>query len=148
MQASNQIKCFTCQIHPSEVIERVCLDSSTEFSLKCIECILNSTEKVSKDSMIALDEFIDNTARQYQTFRRTSAFETTTPPPEELIHFLAQEDENIQRLSQHVEQEKLRVNASFNTMIQEFTQLCYRKKNEISTQLDKQVATLKFNYSY
>jgi len=33
-------------------------------------------------------------------------------------------------------------------MIQEFTLLCHRKKNEISTQLDKQLATLKFNYSY
>jgi len=90
MQASNQIKHFTCQLHPSEVIERVCLDSSADSSLRCIECILNGTEEVSKDSMIALNEFIDNAARQYQTFRRTSAFENA--PPEELVSFLAHED--------------------------------------------------------
>ena len=112
MQSANQIKHFTCQLHPSETIQRVCLDSSAASSLKCIECILNGTENVSKDSLIALNEFVDNAARHYQTFRRISSFETTTP--DELINFLAKEEENIQKLSQHVEQEKKRVNVSFN----------------------------------
>ena len=90
MQASNQIKHFTCLLHPSETIQRVCLDSDAGYSLRCIECILNSTEK---GSMIAFDEFIDNAAKQYQTFQRTSVFKTA--PPEELVSFLAQENENI-----------------------------------------------------
>ena len=146
MQTTNQIKHFPCQLHPSETIQRVCIDSTVESCLRCIECILNGTERVSKDSIIAFNEFIDNAARHYLTFRRTSAFENA--PPEELVSFLAQEEEKIQKLSQHVEQEKQRVNTSFNIMIQEFTQLCHRKRNEIETQLDKQLATLKFNYTY
>jgi len=107
---------------------------------------LSGTEKVSKDAMLTLNEFIDNAAKQYQTFRRISTFESAAP--EEFVNFLAQEDEKIQKLSQHVEHEKERVNAAFNTIIQEFTLLCHSKKEEIARQLDKQVLTLKLNYTY
>jgi len=146
MEAKNQIKHFTCNLHPSEVIQRVCLDHSVDTSLRCIECILTGTDKVSKDAMITLNDFIENAVRQYQTFRRISSFESAAP--EEFVNFLAQEEEKIQKLSQNVEIEKERVNAVFNTMIQEFTLLCHSKKEEISRQLDKQVLTLKLNYTY
>jgi len=146
MQAKNQVKHFTCNLHPGEIIQRVCLDNSADTSLRCIECILSGTEKVSKDAMITLNEFIDNAVKQYQTFRRISTFEGAAP--EEFVSFLAQEDEKIQKLSQHVELEKERVNAAFNTIIQEFTVLCHSKKEEIARQLDKQVLTLKLNYTY
>jgi len=146
MEAKNQIKHFTCNLHPSEIIQRVCLDTSVDTSLRCIECILSGTDKVSKDAMINLNDFIENAVRQYQTFRRISSFESAAP--EEFVNFLAKEDEKIQKLSQNVEIEKERVNAVFNSMIQEFTLLCHSKKEEIARQLDKQVLTLKLNYTY
>jgi len=146
MQAKNQIKHFTCNIHPSEVIQRVYLEQGADTSLRCIECILSGTEKVSKDAMMTLNDFIENAVKQYQTYRRVSSLQSEAPS--EFVSFLAQEDERIQKLSQQVEKEKERVNAAFNTILQEFTVLCHAKKEEIARQLDKQVITLKLNYTY
>jgi len=146
MQAKNQIRPFTCNIHPSEVIERVYLDINAETSLRCTECILSEKNKVSKDVMLTLNDFIENAVKQYETSRRVPLLHSQAP--DEFVSFLAQEDEKIQRLSQHIEQENERVNATLNLMIQEFTVLCHAKKEEMARLLDKQVLTLKHNYTY
>jgi len=90
MESENHFKRFTCSIHPSETIQRVCLDKTVDSSLKCVECVLSGTDAASKDSIITHNEFIDHAAEKYKTFRRTSL---ESPPPEEFLRLLAQENE-------------------------------------------------------
>jgi len=146
MQSKNQIKPFRCGIHTSEQIQRVCLEPNVETSLRCIECILTSTDKVSKDAIVTLNDFIDQAARQYETFRRISSFEDSAP--NQLVEFLSQEEQDIEKLTHHIEQEKQRVGDAFNAILQEFTLLCHSKKEDIFRQLDKQLVCLKLNYTY
>jgi len=146
MQSKDQIKPFLCNLHPSETIQRVCLDSNADTSLRCLECILSGNKPASKGSILTLEDFIENAAKQYKTFKDAPLFEGE--PPQELVGFLCEEDERIERLSQEVEQEKERVNAVFSIMVQEFTALCHSKKEEVVRKLDRQVLTLKLNYGY
>lgn len=146
MENKNQLKAFRCNIHTSEQIQRVCLEPNVETSLRCIECILSNTEKVPKDSIVTLKDFIEHATRQYETFRTISRLEESAP--NNLIEFLSSENESVEKLSYHIEKEKEKVGEAFNNILQEFTLLCHSKKEEIFRQLDKQVLTLKLNYNY
>lgn len=146
MQAKTDLRPFTCNIHQSELIQRVCLETGVETSLRCIECILGSNDKVSKDAIITLSDFIDQAAKQYETFRRLSTIEDSAP--HHLVEFLADEGESVGKLAQYIEKEKERVSNAFHIILQEFTLLSHTKKEEIFRSLDKQLISLKLNYEY
>jgi len=146
VQSKSKLKPFRCNIHSTELIQRVCIEPNVETSLRCIECILSSTDKVSKDSIINLGDFVDHAAKQYETFRRISTLEDSAP--NNLVEFLADEEQRVEKLSQHIEKEKERVANAFHTILQEFTLLSHSKKEEIFRALDKQLVCLKLNYEY
>ena len=146
MESQNQLKVFQCNIHPNERIQRVCLDAGVDTSLRCIECILSSTDKVSKEAIVTVNDFVEHAAKQYETFRSISTLEDSAP--NHLVDFLSKEADNLGSLSHHVEQEKERVSNAFNIILQEFTILCHSKKEEIFKQFDKQLYILKLNYEY
>jgi len=146
MEAKHQIKSFNCNLHPSEPIQRVCLDQGVENSLRCIECILNSTDKASKGSIISLNDFLRDAAKHYENHRGVRKLGNVAP--EELVQFLSHQDEKIEKLSRHIEEEKQRLSAAFDSLIEEFTKQCSSQKEEAFQLLDKQVITLKLNYSY
>jgi len=146
MQAKSELKPFKCNVHSSELIQRVCLEPNADTSLRCIECILSSTDKLSKDAIVTLQDFIDHAAKQYETFRRISTLEDSAP--NNLVEFLSEEEQNVQKLAQHIEKEKERVANAFHTILQEFTLLSHSKKEEIFRSLDKQLVSLKLNYEY
>lgn len=87
MEAKHQIKSFNCNLHPSEPIQRVCLDQGVENSLRCIECILNSTDKASKGSIISLNDFLRDAAKHYENHRGVRKLGNVAP--EELVQFLS-----------------------------------------------------------
>jgi len=140
----NSIKPFKCPFHPSENIERVCIDQDTERSLQCIECVLEMKSKTSKDQFYPLADFITYAAKQYETLDHTLSF--SGGAPSNLVDFLAYEEAKTKALEKHIDREKQRVEESFNSILQEFTLLCHGKKEEMMTKLDNQLVLLKRNY--
>jgi len=142
-QSEYNIKSFKCSIHTSEDIQRVSLELNADSSLRCLECILKNPDQASKDIMIPLNEFIDQAAKQYETFRSLEGSLTS-----QLAESLSQEDLSIENLSHHIEQEKQKIENAFNTILQEFTELCHSTKEDIFRQLDEQIVCLSSNYKY
>jgi len=141
---NNSIKPFKCPFHPSERIERVCIDQDIERSLQCIECVLEMKTKTSKDQFYPLADFITYAAKQYETLEHTLSF--AGAPPSNLVDFLAYEEKKTKVLEKHIDREKQRVEESFNSILQEFTLLCHNKKEEMLTKLDNQLVLSKRNY--
>ncbi len=141
--SENNIKSFKCPIHASENIQRVSLELNADSSLKCLECILTHPDQNSKDFMIPFNDFIDQAAKHYEKFR---SFKEPAPPL--LIEALSQKDLSIEILTHHIEQEKQKVENAFNTILQEFTQLCHSTKEDIFRQLDNQIVFSSSNYKY
>ena len=146
MQLSQTIKPFSCPFHPSEEIQRVCLDPGSESSLQCIECILHAQTKLSRDKFCPIADFVNYTADQYKTLGGTRSFRE--PPPSSLVDFLAYEDAKTKALAEHIEREKQRVQENFNSFLKELTLLCHSKKEEICSKLDIQLVLLKNNYTF
>jgi len=144
-QLHKNIKPFHCPLHPSEKIQRVCLDPYTETSLKCIECILQTKGKVDRDKFCPISEFVNFAAQQYETGEGDPSFRE--PPPRDLVSFLACEEVKTKALDKHIEREKQKVQQSFNSILKEFTVLCHNKKEEILSKLDMQLLILKNNYA-
>jgi len=138
MESESQIKSFACSLHSNGTIQRVCPNNNDDTALRCLECVLAKED--SQIVMSTLDEFIKNTANQCQNLHRVAAFDSI--PSEEFTSFLVQEGEMIGKFSEQVEQEKER----FDKMIQEFTQICNLKKEEICRELNNQISSLKRNY--
>jgi len=142
----NSIKPFYCPLHPSEEIQRVCTDPYSETSLQCIECILHTQGKLSRDKFCPIAEFVNFAAQQYKTGEGSLSFRE--PPPGGLVDFLAYEETKTKALAKHIEREKQRVQHSFNSLLEEFTMLCHHKKEEILSKLDMQLILLKNNYAF
>ena len=145
MQSSSQLKPFSCPFHPSEEIQRVCFDLDSEHSLQCIECILQTKHNLPKDKFCPLADFVNYAAEQYKTVERTRSCHKALP--KNLVDFLAYEEIKMEALVEHIEREKQKIQENFNSLLQEFTLLCHKKKEEISTKLDLQLIFLKNNYA-
>ena len=52
MESNNLV----CKYHPSEQIQRICIDPSVQDVLYCVECIL-SVDKSLKNKLIPLGQF-------------------------------------------------------------------------------------------
>ena len=141
----SNIKPFSCLLHPSEEIQRVCLEPYSENSLQCIECILQTKGHLPKDKFCQVSDFINYAAEQYKGGQETRS--TREPPPSSLIDFLAYEDTKTKALAEHIEREKQKLDETFNFLLEEFTLICRKKKEEISAKLDMQLVLLKNNYA-
>jgi len=138
----NTIKPFYCPLHPSEEIQRVCLDLDSESSLQCTECILQSKGKMTRDKFCPIAEFVDFAVQQYKTGEGNPFFKES--PPSGLVNFLAYEEAKTKALAKHIEREKQRVQQSFNSLLEEFTLLCHNKKEEIFNDLNMQKKELRY----
>mmetsp|Transcript_24780 Transcript_24780/g.21985 ORF Transcript_24780/g.21985 Transcript_24780/m.21985 type:complete len:385 (+) Transcript_24780:92-1246(+) len=141
-----QVKSFNCKLHPSETIQRVQVDACDESPLKCIECILSEHNASQKGKYVTLKDFINQADKFYSDLREFSVFEGGTPG--EFVEFLTNEDEVVQKLQEHVNQEKLKVEQGFNDLIKTFGKLCKARKDEVYESLDKQLINVKANFAY
>ena len=146
MDVQSIIKTFECKHHPNEQIQRVCSEVDCENTLCCIECILSTHGANHKSSLLSIKNFIDEISKYYETLRRIKSYEDA--PPQEFTDFLASENEIVEKLSHHIEKEKSIVNDSITQLLESFTILCHKKKEESFRNLDCQLANLKANYKY
>jgi hypothetical protein len=140
------MKTFECKHHPKEQIQRVCSELDCDNTLCCIECILSTHGAQHKESLTSISDFVEKVAKHYESLRRIKSNEDA--PPLEFTDFLSKEDENLAKLSGHVEKEKAVVETTINELLSTFTQLCFKTKEDMFRQLDAQVSNLRANYKY
>lgn len=146
MDAKSIIKTFNCKYHPNEQIQRVCSEIDCENTLCCIECILSNHPREHKESLTNISEFIEKTSKYYENLRRIKSNEDA--PPLQFTDFLSKEDENLEKLSVHSEKQKAIVEQAITELLNEFTLVCHKTKEDLFRQLDAQAENLKSNYKY
>ena len=142
------IKPFFCKHHQKEKVQRVNIDSLTKDSLKCVECLLpkDKKDKIPKESLLSFDKFIEQAAKLYDLVRNFSTLEDSLPS--EFTECLKDEETSVTALKKYIDAEKDKAEVAFSMIIDEFTNICLKKKEELFTKLDKQVENLQTNFKY
>ena len=97
MQVATNLKNFHCSIHPTEYVQRVCVDSFADNCLGCIECILSGSNESNKHSIIGLEEFINRAINLPQNEQITIQSESSTSNG--IINLSSTEEEAIKNFS-------------------------------------------------
>src|SRR5690349_16737726 len=126
MISQNHLKSFPCNIHNTEPIQRISLDLAAPTSLHCIECILSINDKNTKESIVSIKDFLDHAAKHYETYRDIGFLGQSAS--QELVDILSKEEDTIQKLTLHIENEKYHMNDTFDKTLQEITLVLHSKK--------------------
>lgn len=138
---------ISCPLHPEETVERVCIDSSTDKEILCVECLLGIDDPTAlSQSLVRIGEFVDIAAKFYESSKKAIA--EPSEAPQEFVDLVEKQSENIEKIAKHIESQKKRIEERFNTLIEEFTKLCKQKKDEYITTLDKQLQNFRYNYIF
>ena len=140
---SSQI--FYCKIHLNEVIKRICIDQYCKHPICCIECILKIHGDKHHNSLLSLDDFFNMTSSYSSPIKSNS--KQKLKPSKDLIEFLSQKNEEIEKISVHIENEKKLLKNSFELIIKEFQSQCLQIQEKLINELDSQLATIAINYS-
>jgi hypothetical protein len=148
MESSIKDTFVNCEIHPSETIRKICLDTFCEKSLFCIECILASIEDVSQThkQLVSLEEFVNKATKLYENNMKIA--ENRKEIPSHLKDVFSLEGDQLENLSKHIACQKSRVDSLTDGLIARFTALCHNKRAEIHDLLNKELVTFKYNYQY
>jgi len=135
-----------CPIHTSEFIQRVNTDINAAQKLYCLECILQQEKKASfiPSNFKTIPELIELAANFYKVNKNLSSSHSQIPS--EYVKLMSQRTENLEKLSQHIEEEKNKVIHVFNLISQDFLRVLTEKKNQCVNALDQQLANLHFRY--
>lgn len=146
MESSKSIiRKFDCKKHPGKKIQKVAPSDSPQL-LFCKECVLPSKDEQTKESIIPIQEYIQRSVSYFEKNQKENTIEGD--PPADLLAVLDSEDETVSKLSAYIEAEKLKVENSFAEITQMLNTICMKSKQEIFTNLDKQLHKLRFNYRY
>jgi len=126
MELCEDLKTFNCKIHPNEHVQVVCADTKASNCLRCVECIMSHPNEKNKQSILSLNNFIANAWEHYQTVQSTLKIED--PIPNEIMEFLATEEETIIEFLRYIEKEKSRVKEVFGSFLQELTSFSREKR--------------------
>ena len=147
-KSKSDIKPFFCKHHQKEKVQRINTDGLTKDSLKCVECLLvkDKKDKIPKETLLSFDKFIEQAAKLYDLVRNFSTLEDSLPS--EFTECLKDEETSVSALKKYIDTEKDKAEAAFSMIIDEFTNICLKKKEEFFTKLDKQVENLQTNFKY
>jgi len=141
---SNIIKHFKCLIHPHDEIQRVSLDQQDASSVFCIECILSKNSNSS--SIIPFPSFIDKVSTYYSENGFPARIGTSAP--NELVEFLSKEEEVIEKLSKHIDSQKILIEDATKNILAMTTEILSKRKEELFQTLETQKINMKANFSY
>ena len=146
MVHKDQLKEFSCSVHPSEPIQRVCIQPKSENHLCCTECLLKNPALGSRDSFITFEKFLDYAANIYLELQNRSKIEGFIP--NRSVRSLVTDEESLVKFAKHIEEEKKKVIDGFDSIVNEFTLLCNTKKEMLTAALDRQFLTFRLNHAY
>lgn len=138
-----QMKKFACLKHPNEQVMRVAATNASS-PLLCIECLLTSNQDYEKSTVKTLNAFVDELIA---TFQQQATIEINRQNfPLELEDILEEKEEVLQTLTEHIENEKTKVELAYEQLKGRILSILQTKKEELLSMLDDQVSTLRRNY--
>lgn len=147
MENSKASARISCPIHPSEIIQRVDTDVSASQQLYCMECILQNEDSFfDRSKLKSIAELIDSAANHYQLNKDKAKLSSDVPS--DYTECLSNQAESLERLSKHIEEEKKKVEFTFDIITKDFLRLIEDKKNEYLYSLDQQLFNLRYWYIF
>ena len=135
-----------CPIHTSEVIQRIDMNISAKKQIFCLECALQSENpKALLATLETLPNFVKAAAMFYRN-KKGLAHSSLGPEPE-YVEILHKQAEKIKSLSEHIDHEKAKVEATFEEIIMEVIDKINEKKKECLDNLDKQLVNMRNHYT-
>lgn len=134
---------FQCQKHPGEPIRRIFLGDVSN-PLMCVDCLVNFENTLEKTQMKTITSFLDEIVA---ASKEDSAFDVNRQNyPPELEDIMKSEDDTIERLAEHIEKEKAKVDEAYELVKEQVLMTLQKKRIELLTLLDGQLHILKQNY--
>jgi hypothetical protein len=118
MHSKSPYKLFSCLRHPTEIIQGILSDDDTIPDLKCLKCLLEDTGTFEKSKMLTIDEYMTMACKYYEILKNAKTIDDDIA--NQIIIFLRTEKEALDAFSNHISREKLKVNESLNTILQDF----------------------------
>lgn len=135
-----------CPNHPSEVIQRVDAHVLAKKQLFCLDCALQSEDpKALLLTLQTLPNFLIAASNFYANNK--NKIRPSSGPPQEFLHVLREKDQNLSNLSEHFDEEKRKIEESFNDIINYVIELVNQKKIEYFEMLDQQLTNMENHYS-
>lgn len=136
-----------CALHPKETVARVDVEFGAEKELYCVECLLSMQNPGKIGSHLKpLHEFVEMAAKFYDQNRKTVT--EGSEAPSEYTSILSTRDDLIEVLTQHIEDEKKRVQLSFDELCQVLNSELNRKCQEYLASLDQELNNFKYGYTF
>jgi len=130
-----------CPHHPSEHIQRIDLNPNAAQRLYCLECILGQNNPSLLSSKLkTIGDFI-NMASEFYTLSQRHV-KVAEHPPSDFQDLIAQQGEKLEKLNQHIDQEKIKIENYFIKIAEELSSLLSQKKQIYLQALDQQLLKL------
>jgi len=136
-----------CPIHPLENIQRVTVELNPAQELYCLECIVSQDDPTELASALKPISDLIETASVFYT-QNKSSLKTGEQAPQRYQEIAASQNEKLEKLSQHIQDEKKKMSLMFDTIMQEVVKMISEKKNEYLHELDKQLFNLRYWYIF
>jgi len=138
---------INCPIHPSEIIQRIATEVNPVQELYCMECILSKEDPTSlSPSLKTIPDLIATASVFYA--QNKSALKPGEQVPQEYIEIVAHQNEMLETLRKHIEEEKKKVSNVFDSLMQDVVKIISEKKNEYLHGLDQQLFNLRYWYIF
>src|SRR5689334_10601266 len=118
-----------CPLHPSENIQRVDMELSSTQHLYCLECILQYEDPATLSSQLKTIKDLVETAGNFYSQNKAHTL-SDSEIPSEYQELLSQQGEKLEQLNKHIEEEKKKVTATFDTLTEDVLRMINEKKNE------------------
>jgi len=133
-----------CPLHPFETIQRVAMDKNVEHHLYCLECVVQQKPRPggAPQTLRPIAELIDTASSFYNKKRKN--IKLGEQIPNEIADILSDQNEKLEVLTKHIEEEKKRVSKIFDSLCEEFLTIIEEKKTQVLYKLDQQIFDLRF----
>jgi hypothetical protein len=131
-----------CKRHPADKPLRVCSQISCSKTVLCCECLLEGTCK--DHEKLKFVDFAKKFESSYASFRNTSFLEVN--PFAEVSEILARENDTIQILERHIEEQKGLVENAIQSLVSKFQTSCELLKQKVYEQLSRQIVHQKQSF--
>ena len=137
-----------CSKHTSEFIQRVSTDVNASQHLFCLECVLQQTlnGEISSSTLKNIPDFIDMAA-QFYSQHKLATTNSSPDVPDEYVGLLSKQADVLEALSDHIADEKKRVETEFDGLIHDVLQTLTENKNKYMHSLDQQLLNLRYWYT-
>lgn len=144
MQSPRAYKSLACKKHPTEQIQGLISGDEHPPTIICFKCIMEETESISKMKVNSIDEYLNLASISYE--KHSQCRKISERVAKEVSAIVKTENEAIEALTNHVNREKIKVNETLNTILENFIKAFNGLRDEIYRNLEAQPKKLQKLY--